>query len=282
MIIRDVREMQRTCERIRLNGKRIAVVPTRGALHEGHLSLIRIAKLKADAVVTTVFVNPMQFPTNEDAARYPRTFEKDLQLSSTAGTEYLFVPDTAQLYPTGYATQVSVDGITAKLEGDSRPAYFRGVATIATKLLNITKPHVAVFGQKDAQQIAVIRRMVKDLNIDVEILVGPTIREPDGLALSALNIQLTPQQRKEAVVLFRALKLAEQRIKEGERECLTIANGMRELIESQSSGVVDYISIADNFDLHELEHLQRGKSALASLAVVFGTTRLTDNLVILV
>ncbi|MER3524574.1 MAG: pantoate--beta-alanine ligase [Ignavibacteria bacterium] len=282
MIIRDVREMRQTAERIRLSGKRIAVVPTMGYLHEGHLSLIRIARLKADMVITTLFVNPTQFGPQEDYERYPRDFQRDLSLANTAGTDHLFAPEAAQMYPTGYSTFIDVGGITEVLEGKSRPGHFRGVATVVAKLFNLTKPHVAVFGQKDAQQVAVIRRMVRDLNFDVEIVVGPTVREEDGLAMSSRNTYLNPQQRREAPVLFQALKLAERRVKENETECKKIVNEMHQLITSTTSGVVDYISLADNTSLKELEHLQPGQSVLVSLAVTFGTTRLIDNVIILV
>lgn len=282
MIIRDVREMRRTAERIRASGKRIAVVPTMGYLHEGHLSLIRIARMKADVVVTTLFVNPTQFGPNEDYERYPRDFQRDLSLANAAGTDHLFAPEAAQMYPTGYSTFIDVGGITEVLEGKSRPGHFRGVATVVAKLFNLTKPHVAVFGQKDAQQVAVIRRMVRDLNFDIEIVVGPIVREADGLAMSSRNIYLDPQQRQEATVLFQALKLAEQRVKEGESECKKIVSEMHHLIANTTSGVVDYISFADNTSLKELEHLHPGQSVLVSLAVKFGTTRLIDNVIILV
>jgi pantoate--beta-alanine ligase len=282
MVIRDIREMQLTAERIRQSGKRIAVVPTMGYLHEGHLSLIRIAKMKGDVVITTLFVNPTQFGPHEDYERYPRDFERDLALASAAGTTHLFAPEASQMYPTGYSTYIDVGGITEVLEGKSRPGHFRGVATVVAKLFNLTKPHVAVFGQKDAQQVAVIRRMIKDLNFNIELVVGPIVREADGLAMSSRNTYLTPQQRKEAVVLFQSLKLAEARVKEGVQECRKIIDEMASLIKANSSGVIDYISIADNTSLQELRHLQPGQSVLISLAVKFGSTRLIDNLIILV
>jgi pantoate--beta-alanine ligase len=282
MIIRNVREMQRTSERLRAAGKRIGVVPTMGFLHEGHLSLIRVAKMKADAVITTLFVNPAQFGPNEDFSRYPRAFENDLALATAAGTDYLFAPEAALMYPTGYSTYVNVEGITDVLEGKSRPGHFRGVATVVAKLFNLTKPNIAVFGQKDAQQVAVIRRMVKDLNFDVDLFVAPTVREADGLAMSSRNTYLSPEQRAEAAVLFKALKLTEQNVKLGERDCSVLLDAMRKLISENSSGQVDYISLADNYDLHEVEKLQSGQSVLISMAVKFGTTRLIDNIVILV
>jgi pantoate--beta-alanine ligase len=282
MVIRDVREMRQTAERLRTSGKRIAVVPTMGFLHEGHLSLIRIARQKADAVITTLFVNPTQFGPNEDFTRYPRAFERDLALADSAGTDYFFAPDASQMYPTGYSTYVQVEGITEVLEGKSRPGHFRGVATVVAKLFNITKPHIAVFGQKDAQQVAVIRRMIRDLNFDVELVIAPIVRESDGLAMSSRNTYLTASQRKEAVCLHQALKLAEQRVKQGVRECESIREEMKNLIATTSSGQVDYISIADNNSLQELERLHPRQSVLVSLAVRFGTTRLIDNVVLLV
>ncbi|MBX2991857.1 MAG: pantoate--beta-alanine ligase [Bacteroidetes bacterium] len=282
MVIRDIREMRQTAERMRLTGKRISVVPTMGYLHEGHLSLIRIAKKKSDVTITTLFVNPAQFGQNEDFSRYPRSFERDLSLAHAAGTDYLFAPETSQIYPTGYSTYVNVEGITDVLEGKSRPGHFRGVATVVTKLLNLTKPHIAVFGQKDAQQVAVIRRLVRDLNIDVEVLVVPIVREPDGLAMSSRNTYLNAEQRRQATVLYQALVLAEQRIKQGVRECSKIIDEMQSLITTNSSGQIDYISIADNNSLQELATLQLRQSVLVSLAVKFGTTRLIDNIVLLV
>lgn len=282
MVIRDVREMRQTAERIRQSGKRIAVVPTMGYLHEGHLSLIRIAKMKADVVITTLFVNPTQFGPHEDYERYPRDFEHDLALANAAGTTHLFAPEVSQMYPPGYSTFIEVGGITEVLEGKSRPGHFRGVATVVAKLFNLTKPHIAVFGQKDAQQVAVIRRMIRDLNFDIEMVVGPTVREPDGLAMSSRNTYLTPQQRAEAPVLFKALQLAEQRIKSGEQEAKKIIEAMRTLITGTTSGQIDYISIADHHSLQELKRLQPGQSVLISLAVKFGSTRLIDNVVTLV
>jgi pantoate--beta-alanine ligase len=253
-----------------------------GSLHEGHLSLIRIAKRKSDVAITTLFVNPMQFGAQEDFSRYPRAFEQDLSLATSAGTDYLFAPEASQMYPTGFSSSVVVEGITDVLEGKSRPGHFRGVATIVAKLFNLTKPHVAVFGQKDAQQVAVIRRMVRDLNFDVELLIAPIVREADGLALSSRNVYLTTQQRSEAAVLSRSLKVAEQRVKEGERDCSKIIDEMKSLILSNSSGQIDYISFADTNSLQELSTLQVRQSVLISLAVRFGTTRLIDNVLMLV
>lgn len=280
-VIRDVSEMQATAENYRREGKRIGVVPTMGYLHEGHLALIRSTKLHADIVVTTLFVNPTQFGPKEDFSRYPRNFDRDLSLATSAGTDILFAPETEQMYPNGYATYIDVQGITDTLEGKSRPGHFRGVATIVAKLFAITKPHVAVFGQKDAQQVAVIRQMVRDLNIDLQLIIAPIMREPDGLAMSSRNVYLTPQQRSEAVALSQSLTLAEQKIREGNRACGAILRTMSEHIGAHSSGEIDYISIADNRTLRELERLESGQEVLISMAVKFGSTRLIDNIVII-
>ncbi len=280
VVVRDINEMQKKAEGLRLQGKWIGVVPTMGYLHEGHLSLIRTALLHADYVITTLFVNPTQFGPKEDLARYPRDFERDLSLASNAGCDILFAPDTREMYPEDYSAFVSVEGITDVLEGKSRPGHFRGVTTVVAKLFNITKPHVAVFGQKDAQQAAVIRQMTKDLNFAIQIIVAPIVREADGLAMSSRNAYLTPQQRKEAVVLSRSLKLAEQRVAEGARECREIIREMADLITKNSTGEIDYVSFADNRTLKELDRVDDGKEILVSMAVRFGSTRLIDNTVI--
>ncbi len=279
-VVRDVVEMQATAERMRLDGKRIGIVPTMGYLHEGHLSLIRRARTEADVVITTIFVNPSQFGPNEDFSRYPRNFERDLSLSEQAGTDIVFAPDVASMYPHAYSTYVSVEGITEVLEGKSRPGHFRGVTTIVAKLFNITKPHIAVFGQKDAQQIAVIKQMIRDLNFDIRLIVAPIVREPDGLAMSSRNTYLTPQQRMEAVVLSRVLRMAEDRVRDGEVDGRRLIHEMAFVIKNNSSGVIDYVSIADNQTLAECERIEEGKEILVSLAVRFDSTRLIDNTII--
>ncbi len=279
-VVRDVTEMQATAERLRRDGKRIAVVPTMGYLHEGHLSLIRRARVEADVVITTLFVNPAQFGPNEDFSRYPRNFERDFSLAEQAGTDFVFAPEVSFMYPPAYSTFVSVEQITDVLEGKSRPGHFRGVATIVAKLFNITKPHIAVFGQKDAQQIAVIRQMIGDLNFDIRLIVAPIVREPDGLAMSSRNTYLTPQQRKEAVVLSRSLRMADERVNDGESDVRRLIEEMRFVIRSNSSGVIDYISFADNQTLLECEQIEEGKEILVSLAVRFDSTRLIDNTII--
>lgn len=275
-VIRDVAQMRGESERLRGLGKRIGIVPTMGFLHEGHLTLIKLAKRHVDIVITTVFVNPAQFGPSEDFTRYPRSIERDTQLAFQAGTDILFTPATESIYPPGYHTFIEVEKITAVLEGKSRPGHFRGVATIVLKLFNITKPHAAVFGQKDAQQVAVIRQMVSDLNLDVELIVSPIVREADGLAMSSRNTYLSETQRAQASVLYQSLKLAEHLIRIGERNAGIVIHQMKDLIAKNSIAVVDYVSIADATTLEELAQC-RG-NMLVSLAARFGTTRLIDNI----
>jgi len=278
IIIRDVAEMQASAGRLRSSGKRIGVVPTMGFLHEGHLSLIHIARQRADVVVTTIFVNPTQFGPAEDFTRYPRDFERDSALASGAGSDYIFAPETNAMYPEGYATYIDVERLTTTLEGKSRPGHFRGVATVVAKLFHLTRPHVAIFGQKDAQQVVVVRQMVRDLHFDLEIIVAPIVREPDGLAMSSRNTYLTQGQRREAPVLYRALAMAEGLIRAGERSSEHVVRSMSKHITSASSGVIDYISVADGTTLEEMDICEKGRPLLISLAVRFGSTRLIDNI----
>jgi len=278
--IRDVPELQHAADDVRRAGKCIAVVPTMGFLHEGHLSLIRTARQHADIVITTVFVNPTQFGPSEDLERYPRNLERDVLAATAAGTDYVFAPDTKSLYPDGYLTFVTPDRLGSVLEGKSRPGHFRGVATIVAKLFNITKPHKAVFGQKDAQQVVVIRHMIRDLNFDIELIVVPTVREPDGLAMSSRNTYLSREERSQAPVLYQSLKLAEQRMRGNEKTSANIIKEMTALITSSSPGVIDYISIADANTLEELPVCQEHRRHLISLAVRFGKTRLIDNITV--
>ena len=278
--IRDIstsREMQRVSEELRLSGTRIGLVPTMGYLHEGHLSLIRIARKHSDVVITTVFVNQAQFAPHEDIGRYPRDFDRDLRLAEGAGTDVLFHPDTKDMYPEPFHSYVDVENITNVLEGKSRPTHFRGVTTVVAKLFHITKPHVAVFGQKDAQQAAVIKQMTRDLNFDIDIIVAPIVREPDGLAMSSRNIYLSPEERKDALVLHESLQLAERMIRSGERNANAVISSMREVIERKRRARIDYISIADAERLTQSEVLRSNQTVLISLAVRIGDTRLIDN-----
>jgi pantoate--beta-alanine ligase len=257
----------------------IGFVPTMGGLHDGHLSLARIARERCAAVVASIYVNPSQFAPTEDLAAYPRDLDRDLALLKQECVDLVLAPDDeAELYPPGFDTWIDVRGITARLEGASRPTHFRGVATIVAKLFHIVKPDIAVFGQKDAQQALVIKRLIADLDFDIELLLGPTIREPDGLAMSSRNTYLSPEERDAAAVLYRSLQLAESLYADGERNAQTFRNAMMELLQAEALLQLEYVSVADPQDLTELDSIDR--RALVSLAVHLGTTRLIDNVVL--
>lgn len=279
-VINDPREIQRLTGTLRAGGKRLALVPTMGALHEGHLTLIRTAMPLSDEVVVSIFVNPTQFGIGEDFERYPRDLNKDSALASRAGASIIFAPPATAVYPSGFQTSVSVEHLSQVLEGRSRPGHFRGVTTIVAKLFHLTNPHVALFGQKDAQQVAVIRRMMRDLNFDIELVAVPIVRETDGLAMSSRNAYLSPEQRSEAPVLYQSLNLAAERVRNGDRQCSEIIRRMSDLIVERTSGVIDYISIADEETLEELQVVEPGRRVLVSLAVRIGSTRLIDNIVL--
>ncbi|CUU03366.1 pantoate--beta-alanine ligase [Candidatus Thermokryptus mobilis] len=280
-IISKIKEMQRVADDLRREGKIIGVVPTMGYLHEGHLSLIRLAKERSDVVITTIFVNPLQFAPNEDYERYPRDFERDVKLAQSAGCDIIFHPSVEEMYPKNFLTYVEVDKLTKVLEGEFRPTHFRGVTTVVAKLFNITKPHIAIFGQKDAQQALIIKQMVRDLNFDIEIIVAPIVREPDGLAMSSRNVYLSDLERKDATVLYESLKLAEKLIKEnGERDPNVIISKMKELISSKPTAKIDYIAIVEPETLEKVESLTEGHEYLVALAVRIGSTRLIDNTIV--
>jgi len=279
-IITNISDMQRASEQLRLQGKKIGVVPTMGYLHEGHLSLIRIAREHSDVVITTIFVNPTQFAPNEDFNKYPRDFERDKQLAESAGSDIIFYPDTKDMYPDGYLTYVEVEKITQVLEGAFRPTHFRGVTTVVAKLFNITKPHVAVFGQKDAQQALVIKQMVRDLNFDIQIIVAPIVREADGLAMSSRNVYLSEDERREAAVLSESLRLAERMIQSGERDAERIVAEMTSLIHTRKTAKIDYVAVADAENLENISTVEKNRRVLIALAVRFGTTRLIDNTIV--
>jgi pantoate--beta-alanine ligase len=276
----DPRAMQHEADALRRAGRRIAVVPTMGALHEGHRALMREARTRADCVIVTLFVNPSQFGAGEDFERYPRNREGDATLAQAAGVDILFAPEAASMYGPGFQTTVNVEQLSLPLEGAFRPTHFRGVATIVTKLFILTSPHCAIFGQKDAQQVVVIRRLIRDLDFNIELVVIPTVREPDGLALSSRNTYLTPAQRREAPVLYASLRQAEAMIGSGERSGEAIVRSIREMISTGSGGRIDYCSVADGETLQELRQIPPGITVLVSLAVRFGTTRLIDNILI--
>ena len=252
----------------------VSLVPTMGALHAGHLSLLGSAR-EADRVVVSIFVNPTQFGPHEDLRRYPRPLEQDLSLLKERGVDAVFLPTVSEIYPEGYRTFVTVDELSSRLCGASRPGHFRGVATVVLKLFNIVRPHRAVFGQKDAQQTIILRRMVHDLNLDVELIVQPIVREPDGLALSSRNQYLNPEERKAATVLFRSLEFARQASLRGQSRADMLLSGVRDLIESEPLARLDYAELVSADDLSPLDEVTN--HALLALAVFIGKTRLIDN-----
>jgi pantoate--beta-alanine ligase len=257
---------------------RVGLVPTMGYLHEGHLSLVRRAREECDHVVVSIFVNPTQFGPKEDLSKYPRDLGRDLSLLEPLGVNLVWMPTEEVMYPPGYQTWVDVETITRPLEGAMRPGHFRGVTTVVAKLFNGVQPHKAYFGQKDAQQAAVIRQMTRDLSYPIEIVVCPIVREPDGLALSSRNVYLDPEQRKAATVLSRSLRAAKELYDEGERDAEKIRGKMKEVLASEPLAEVQYISCADYNTLEELDTVT-GK-ALLSMAVFIGKTRLIDNVVL--
>jgi len=253
----------------------VGFVPTMGFLHEGHISLVKEAKTKNKSVVVSIFVNPTQFGPKEDLASYPRDLKRDLAMLEKAGTDVVFVPKDGEIYPAGYDTWVDVDKLTKRLEGASRPTHFRGVTTVVAKLFNIVEADNAYFGQKDAQQALVIQKMAADLNMNTRVIVCPTVREADGLAMSSRNTYLTPEQRKAAPVLHKSLMLAKDLYDKGECDAKKIHGQMTALIQKEPLAVIDYVSIADPETLEELDVIQ-GR-ALVSMAVRVGKTRLIDN-----
>jgi pantoate--beta-alanine ligase len=261
--------------RQKLNGT-VGFVPTMGYLHEGHLALVKQARIENSAVIVSIYVNPSQFGPREDFGAYPRDLSRDLELLEGGGADIVFVPSNEEMYPPEFSSWVDVEKVAGRLEGASRPGHFRGVATIVAKLFNIVQPSRAYFGQKDAQQVVVIKRMVADLNIGIEVVVVPTVRESDGLAMSSRNIYLNPKERQAATILFRALTLARQLRKGEEKDAERIRRQMKTLIQKEPLAQIDYVSIADAETLKELDLLDR--PAVASLAVRIGKTRLIDNL----
>jgi pantoate--beta-alanine ligase len=253
----------------------LGVVPTMGYLHEGHLSLVRASRARDDATAATIFVNPTQFAPTEDLSRYPRDEARDLALLEAEGVAAVFMPSVEEMYPAGYGTYVEVEGLTQRLEGASRPAHFRGVTTVVAKLLNILQPDRAYFGQKDAQQLAVVRRMVGDLDLPVEIVGMPIVRDLDGLAMSSRNVYLTPEQRQAALVLSRSLDAVRAAFERGERDALRLRAMIEGAVRAEPLAELDYASVADAGTLDELDRIER--PALVSLAVRFGGTRLIDN-----
>ncbi|MFA5605297.1 MAG: pantoate--beta-alanine ligase [Dehalococcoidales bacterium] len=270
--ISEMRELRKTLP------EPVGFVATMGYLHEGHISLVRKAKEENASVMVSIFVNPTQFGPNEDFEKYPRDIDGDLEILEEEGVDAVFAPEADEIYPKDFNSRVEVIGITQKLEGNCRPGHFRGVTTIVNKLFNIVTPNKAYFGQKDAQQAIVINKMVKDLNMNLEVITCPTIREPDGLAMSSRNVYLRPEDRQSATVLYRALMLAKDLYQQGERNAETVRTEMVRLIKTEEPARIDYVSVADPVTLDELDEIS-GK-ALVSLAVKFYKTRLIDNIVL--
>jgi pantoate--beta-alanine ligase len=270
--------MKEHARQARAEGRIVGLVPTMGALHEGHLSLVKRAREDCSPVVASLFVNPKQFGPNEDFAKYPRSFETDVEKFAEAGVDGLFAPEPAEVYPPGFSTYVHVEGLSERLEGRSRPGHFRGVTTVLLKLLEIVQPHFAYFGRKDAQQAQLIQQMVRDLNLDTEIVVCPIAREPDGLALSSRNAYLDADERRAATVLYRALDAARREMAAGVRDALQLQALMRKVLESEPLASVDYAEIVDARTFEPVTHMRR--SCYALLAVFVGKTRLIDNLLI--
>jgi pantoate--beta-alanine ligase len=274
-IIDDLVTVQDRCREARRSGKKISFVPTMGYLHEGHLSLMREARKRGDLLVASIFVNPTQFGPKEDFAAYPRDLERDAGLAAGAGVDMLFHPTPETMYPNGYKTYVNVEGLTKTLCGESRPGHFRGVTTVVCKLFNIVQPDVALFGQKDFQQLAVLRRMVTDLNMPIEVVGMPIVREAGGLAMSSRNVYLSPDERKQALALVDALRQAGVAARHGELHSRRLVGLVRERIGREPDARIDYIKICDGDTLEGVDRVDTNSVLL--LAVHIGRTRLIDN-----
>lgn len=277
-IFKTVNETRAAVRETKRQGKSVALVPTMGALHEGHMALVRAAKARCPFVAASIFVNPTQFGPKEDFSKYPRTFEPDRQKLEAAGVDLLFAPSVEEMYPAGATTFVTVEEIGNRLDGRSRPGHFRGVATVVTKLFHIVEPDLAFFGQKDAAQVTIIRRMIRDLMFPVELIVVPIVREPDGVALSSRNVYLSPEERKQATVLSRALREVEARYLAGESNSVKLIETAQKAIASEPSVRVDYIEIVDAATLEPRPLAQNG--TLVAVAAFVGSTRLIDNIVL--
>jgi pantoate--beta-alanine ligase len=277
-VVSDIAETKAAVAETRTAGKTIGLVPTMGALHEGHLSLVRASAFECGFTVVSVFVNPTQFGPGEDFERYPRDLERDAELAANAGADLVFAPLSSAMYPPGYATYVEVERLTEALCGASRPGHFRGVTTVVTKLFNICKPDVAYFGQKDAQQAVIIKRMTRDLDMDVEIRVMPIVRESDGLAMSSRNKYLSEDERKQATCLYMALKRADELYASGLVDTGEIIDQIIAVVEAAPDATIDYVSIVDAEELKDVERITG--PALVALAVFFGDTRLIDNTIL--
>jgi pantoate--beta-alanine ligase len=277
-IVHEIKQAREIIKKLRNTGKTIGLVPTMGALHEGHLSLVSSCRRECDFVVVSIFVNPTQFGPSEDLAQYPRPFETDCQLCQEQGVDLIFAPSAEEMYPQEQLVWVDVEKLGEHLCGASRPGHFRGVCTVVAKLFNIITPDFAYFGQKDAQQLAIIKRMVRDLAVNLEIRSCPTVREPDGLARSSRNRYLNQNERKQALCLYQALKTAEQLVGSGENDAMVLTAAMKTVIREQSSARIDYISIVDKELLQPIQKID--SPVLIALAVYIGSTRLIDNILV--
>ena len=273
-----IEQMRAASRAARQQGGRLGLVPTMGALHEGHLSLVRAANARCDVVAVSIFVNPAQFGPHEDLAKYPRTFEQDCDLLTKENVDLIFAPSVEEMYPNDAVTWVTVEELSNRLDGRSRPGHFRGVTTVVSKLFHIVEPEVAFFGQKDAAQVAIVRRMVRDLDIPVEIVACPTVREPDGLAMSSRNAYLDAQQRKQALVLHRSLMRVKKLAQTGEQNAAKLIAAAHDEFASDSSARIDYLEIVDPDRLDPVEDVSKG--ALVAVAAYIGTTRLIDNILL--
>ena len=271
--------MKAACRQVTRNGKTLGLVPTMGALHEGHLSLVRASKARCKVTAVSIFVNPLQFGPTEDLHKYPRMLERDAAMLEEAGVDFLFAPQVEEMYA-GHrsATYVVVEGLSGKLDGASRPGHFRGVTTVVAKLFEIVRPDCAFFGQKDAAQVAVLRKMARDLDMDVEVVVCPIMREKDGLAMSSRNAYLTPEQRQQALVLHRALMRVHTMVDRGERDAKTLCEIGRQVIAEEPGARLDYFEVVDPETLDPVDHVKNG--ALVAVAAYVGTTRLIDNILL--
>ena len=277
-VVSDPGKLNKLLKKLRCSGKSIGFVPTMGALHPGHLSLIKQARLDNVLVVVSIFVNPAQFGPKEDLKKYPRTLKNDLVLCRKAGVDFVFQPDAKGIYPEGFATFVNVEGLSDRLCGIFRPGHFRGVATVVAKLLNIVGPDLLYLGQKDAQQVVIIKRMVSDLNFPVKVKVIPTVRQKDGLAFSSRNLRLNKAQKLQAQVLSKSLGLAKSLVEHGQRDCSRIIQRIKELIEKKQQASIDYIAVVDLENLKTIKKINQ--NCLICLAVKFGKIRLIDNCLI--
>jgi pantoate--beta-alanine ligase len=276
--IHSVTEAQAACRAARREGKRVGFVPTLGALHEGHLSLVRAARAQSDFVVVSIFVNPLQFGPTEDFSKYPRMLVEDCAKLAAENVDLVFAPTKDDMYPANASTFVEVQGLSERLDGRSRPGHFRGVTTVVTKLFEIVRPELAFFGQKDAAQVAIVRKMVADLNMDIQIVIEPTMREKDGLAMSSRNAYLNPEQRKQALVLHRALMRVQTAVDTGEEDSAKLVAIGKEVIAEEHGAKLDYFEIVNPDTLEAVSTVEHG--ALVAVAAWVGATRLIDNLVV--